>query len=218
MITIVVPAYNEEKVIGDLIKEVKKVKLKHELLIINDGSTDKTAEIIKKHKKVRLISHKRNFGLGAALKTGFKEAKGEFIVTMDADLTHPIALIPVLINNLKHSDVCIASRYIKGGGMKNVPTWRVIISKVANIFFSFIYGIKAKDVTSGFKAYKAEKIKDIEIKRRDFAAQLEIMAKLARKRAKFSEVPIILGVRKKGASKFKPIMYLKYLSVLKDLI
>ena len=139
---------------------------------------------------------------------------------MDSDLTHPPAFIPKLREAMKKTncDVCIASRYAKGGGMKNVPAWRVLLSRVANILFSLIFRIKAKDITAGFKAYRAEKIKSIEIKRNDFASQLEIMARLARMHSKFYEIPFILETRKKGTSKFRPIMYLKYLSVIKDLI
>jgi dolichol-phosphate mannosyltransferase len=86
---------------------------------------------------------------------------------MDTDLTHPPSFIPVLAENLirTNADVCIASRYTKGGGMKNVPAWRVALSKIANIFFAVFFNIHAKDITSGFKAYRAEKIKPIKIKK-----------------------------------------------------
>ena len=224
-ISIVVPAYNEEEVIGSLIKAVKDAKLgDYELIIVNDGSNDNTEVIIKKEakkdKRIRLISHAHNQGLGAALRTGFAAAKKEIIVTMDSDLTHHPSFILNLLGCMekKGCDVCIASRYVKGGGMRNVPMWRVALSKVANVFFSIIFHIKAKDITSGFKAYKAKKIKSVRITRTDFASQLEIMAKLARMKASFCEIPYILETRKKGVSKFKPAMYLKYLGVLKDLI
>jgi len=225
MISIIVPAYNEEENIESLTSEIKKARLKkYDLIIINDGSNDRTKEtaekIAKKERNIRIISHRKNLGLGAALRTGFRAAKGDIIVTMDSDLTHPPSMISLLTDKLEQtkSDVCIASRYVRGGGMKNISAWRVLISKIANVFFSVVFRINARDITSGFKAYKSEKIKAVKIERTDFASQLEIMVGLKRMNAKFCEIPLILETRKKGASKFRPIMYLKYLSVIKDLI
>jgi len=194
MISIIVPAYNEEEAIPILIETfVKEIKLDepYELIIINDGSADSTEPIIrkymKKHKFIRLINHKINRGLGKALETGISNANGDYIVTMDADLTHPIILIPKLVECCKHNDVCIASRFVKGGGMKNVPSWRVFISKCINTVFGILFLSSVKDITSGFKIYKTEKIKGIKIKKAGFESQLEIMGYLIKKRCRFKE-------------------------------
>ena len=176
-------------------------------MIINDGSTDKTESIVrdlmKRFKQVKLVNHKKNAGLGAALRTGFKEAKGIAIVTMDADLTHPPEMIKDLIKGLEDTDVCLASRYVGKGGMKNVPFWRVLISKIANTSFGIMYGTKIKDISSGFKAYRSEKIKKINSKAKDFSIQIEIMAHLIKNKTKFKEIPFILVDRKIGVSKFR---------------
>ncbi len=228
MISIIAPAYNEEEIIKDFIDAFEKVKdfknLNYELIIVNDGSKDNTLNILKrlkeKDKKLRIKNHKTNLGLGAALKTGIDAAKGNVIVTMDSDLTHPPSFVKKLVSSLEKNnlDVCVASRYIKGGGMKNVPFYRVVLSRLANLFF-FIFLCPVKDVTSGFKAY-SKKIKEIKIENRDFSIQLEIMTKLAKKKAKFGEVSFFLVNRKKGQSKFKFFKMLpKYaLNVLKLII
>ena len=209
MISIVVPAYNEEEAIAAFIGAfVKEIKLNepYELIIINDGSTDSMESIVrkyvKKHKFIKLVNHNINRGLGKALETGFSNAKGDYIITMDSDLTHPISFIPKLVECCKHNDVCIASRYIPGGGMKNIPRWRMFISKYVNRASGIIFFSRIKDITAGFKIYKAEKIKDIRIKRSGFESQAEIMVYLMKKHCKFKEIPFILKKREIGTSKF----------------
>jgi glycosyltransferase involved in cell wall biosynthesis len=209
MISIIVPAYNEEEVIGTFIETfMKEIKLKepYELIIVNDGSTDSTESLVgkyaKKYRFIRLINHKINRGLGKALETGFLNAKGEHIITMDSDLTHPIILIPKLVECCKHNDVCIASRFVKGGGMMNVPSWRVFISKFVNTVFGILFLSSVKDLTAGFKIYKTEKIKGIKIQQAGFESQLEIMGYLIKKHCRFKEIPYILKNREIGVSKF----------------
>lgn len=226
MISVIVPAYNEEAVIEDLVKAVKKTRIekkeKYELVIVDDGSIDKTASIVrklsKKNKKIRLVSYKPNRGLGGALKAGIKAAKGDVIVTMDSDLTHPPELIPRLVEELRktNSDVCAASRYVKDGGMENIPEARIWLSKSANIVLSILFPLK--DVSSGFKAYKADRIKNLKLDHNDFSFQFEIVVKLAKKKAKFCEIPFILRSREKGESKFKPMSYVRYIPSLIKLV
>ncbi len=206
MITIIVPVYNEEEVLPDFLEELTKgITKEKEIVIVNDGSTDATQKILEDAQKkysLRIITHETNKGLGAALATGFKNAKGEILVTLDADLTHPPAYIEELIQAKGAYDCCIASRYVKGGGMKNVPFYRVWLSVFANKVFSLLYAIPVKDITSGFKVYNAEKLRDIEIKSKGFSVQVEIMVHLAKKGASFKEVPFVLVNRAKGTSKF----------------
>jgi len=217
--SIVVPAYNEEETIGDLINvildESKGWKEEWELIIVDDGSTDRTNEIIMRSKgkfKGMLITHNVNKGLGKALDTGFKAATGDYIVTMDADLTHEPKMIPVLVNAARDNEaqLVIASRYAKGGGMKDVPGWRVIISKIANGVFNFFFGIK--DASAGFKCYDKSIVKEMTVESRDFSCQIEIVLKLLhiRPRIKVVEVPYILSTRRKGQSKFKLSMFLNF--------
>lgn len=210
MITILIPAYNEEAIIRKCILQIiKDVKLKegYELLIVDDGSKDKTREILsklsKKYKQLKVITHPVNKGLGAALRTGFQNAKGRIIVTMDSDLTHPPTMITKLVSEMTpDADVVLASRYVKGGGMKNVPQWRVIISVLANKFFAIIFGTKVKDITAGFKAYRSKTIKSIKTKEKNFEIQLEIMMRLIKRHARFKEIPLVLVNREVGESKF----------------
>ncbi len=209
MITILVPAYNEEEIIEKFARKIEQdVKLEedYELLIVNDGSRDKTKQIVERiaqaFSNIRIVNHPKNKGLGAALRTGFKNARGRVIVTMDSDLTHPPKLVRKLVEGTKKADVCIASRYVGGGGMRNVPRWRVLISVIANRIFALAFGSNVRDITAGFKAYRVEKIKKIKITKTGFEVQLEIMVKLIKNRATFNEIPLVLVNRKIGKSKF----------------
>lgn len=215
MITVVIPAYNEEEVIKKLIEDLEEkisVNQALEILVVNDGSTDHTGEILnqlsRRYKNLRVIHHQVNQSLGGALRTGIHAASGDIIVTLDADMTHPPELMAKMAETLRDYDVCVASRFVQGGGMVNVPRYRVVISRIANTVYRFLFHSPIRDNTTGYKAYRAELIKSIEIEELGFAVQLEIVAKLLRKRAKFNEVPFLLTNRKLGSSK------LRYLSAI----
>lgn len=223
MITILLPAYNEEEVIEksiDKISSALNIREGYEILVVNDGSKDKTEEILeklaKKNNFLRYVSHKNNKGLGGAIKTGIKEAKGRIIIELDADMTQPIKHVPEMINKIdKGYDMCIASRYLPGGGMENVPLWRVLISKLANKIFSAVYLTKITDLTSGYRAYRASFIKKIFLSQNDFSIQLEISIRMTRNKAKITEIPLILTNRSIGASKFNFVKAMpKYIPVI----
>jgi len=210
MITVLVPAYNEEDVIGEFISVFnRKSGLKDfELLIVNDGSVDGTRDIVlglqESDSRIRLIDHEVNRGLGAAIQTGFQNASGDVVVTMDSDLTHDPGKIKSLVDGLEGFDVCVGSRYVSGGGMEGVPAWRVALSVLANRFFQAIFFTKVRDITAGFKAYRTECVKSLALDSKGFSIQLEIMVRLLKTGVKFNEVPIILKTRDegRGSSKF----------------
>jgi glycosyltransferase involved in cell wall biosynthesis len=207
--TIIIPAWNEHEVIGDAIFAVEKFfKGKNfELLIINDGSSDGTAKIVnslkRKYKNLRLISHSKNMGMGAALSTGFANARGSVVINMDADLTHPLSKVPKMLSWIKKGyDVVICSRYMARGGMKDVPYWRQAISIVCNKIFRFFFWSNIHDMTSGYRAYKNSVAKRINLQSKKFEAPLESSVKSLKLGLKIKEIPIMLGLREKGNSKF----------------
>lgn len=223
VISVVLPAYNEEKVVLKQINEIRRVLdnfgFPYEIVVVNDGSSDKTPELVENERKVVLISHETNKGLGAALQTGFKNASGDVIVTMDCDLTHPVKLIPwmyLMLDNYGYR-VLIASRYVNGGGMENVPLSRILISRIANMFF--MLKTHVRDSTSGFRAYKGYLIKEyLETLEKDnkeispgFNSQLDILYALSNderlvernlRKYYLREIPFILKMRSIGKSKF----------------
>jgi dolichol-phosphate mannosyltransferase len=210
MITLVIPAYNEQEVIKKLIEGLQKgisIGQAWEILAVDDGSNDDTGKILDalthEYPNLRVIHHKVNQNLGGALRSGIENARGEIIVTSDADMTHPPELMAEMVHALSHYDVCVASRFVRGGGMLNVPLYRVLISRLANILYQILFLSPVKDNTSGYKAYKAPLLRSIKIEETGFAVQLEIVTKLLKKKATFKEIPFVLTNRELGKSKLR---------------
>lgn len=224
MITVLAPAYNEALIIEKFVRAVMgalRGSFEFELVIIDDGSTDETPYILKRlqreYSSLVIVRHPENRGLGAGLLTGFKAARGDVIVTMDADLSHDPVLIPELVATVESgADIVIASRYVKGGGMEGVPWWRALISRFGNMVFGVVLKMGVKDHTSGFRAYRAEVVKELSSISKGFEAQLEILLAVKSTRVPVvKEVPLMLKNRGGGESKMRYLYlvprYLRFL-------
>ncbi|MCI0527270.1 MAG: glycosyltransferase family 2 protein, partial [Nitrospira sp.] len=149
-VTVIIPVYNEEPIIGHVVSEVKKViGIQGDVLVVNDGSTDKTAEMAKQA-GARVISHPYNIGNGAAIKTGIRHAKGEFLVLMDGDGQHRAEDIPRLLAELDRFDLVVGARSMDSH--KNLP--RHFANQAYNLIASYLTGIWIQDLTSGFRAIR----------------------------------------------------------------
>ena len=228
-LAIIIPMYNEEKIasecIDKVISQIKKLKTKTVLMIVNDGSSDKTQEILNAKKikyKTMLIPlrNKKNLGYGGAMQTGIKKAielKYEYYLSMDSDLTNPPKYIHDFVKAMEENVDCVkASRYIKGAKVINVPKFRRVISIVGNYMASFFFNVGIKDCTNGFKMVKLNLLKDVTFKERNFSIILEEMYYLKKKKAKFYEIPNILYARKNSRShfKYKPRIFYDYFKYL----
>lgn len=189
-----IPAYNEGRMISDVIKSIpakidgcKTV----EVLVLDDGSTDKTRTIAQKC-GVIVLSHMINRGLGGALKTIFAFAKQEHydvLVTFDADGQHNSSdirhLIKPIIDN--HKDVVIGTRWVK---RTNVPISRLFINQIANIATYFLFGVWTSDSQSGFRAFSKKAIQKINIQTDGMEVSSELFREIYRNKLKYSEIPI----------------------------
>lgn len=191
---IIVPAFNEQKVIYDVLKSlpgrIKNFK-SQEIVVINDGSTDDTYNQAKKN-KVQIISHVLNRGLGAAIKTGLiwaKENEADVAVTFDSDGQHNANDITKVIKPIleKKADLTIGSRFLK---KQRVPPDRVIINKLANILTLIIFGVSSSDSQSGLRAFNKKALENIDFKaeRMDFSS--EILSEAKKHNLAVAEVPI----------------------------
>lgn len=202
-LSIVVPAYNEEKNVPLLYEKLKKVldsiKKDYEIIFVDDGSKDNTAsEIIKlnkKDKKVKLIQFQRNFGKAAALSAGFSEASGDIVFTMDADLQDDPEEIPKFIQKINQG-------YDMVSGWKfhrKDPITKTLPSKFFNWLTSITTGVKVHDSNCGFKAYRNEVIKNIDI----YGELHRYIPSIAYwKGYKVGEVKVVHHARKFGKSKY----------------
>ncbi|MBK7172722.1 MAG: glycosyltransferase family 2 protein [Bacteroidales bacterium] len=200
-ISIVLPCYNEEailkanldKVISYL--ETKNDKYNWEIVIINDGSKDKTGQIAneyeQKESRLRVIHHPTNLNLGNALKTGFCNARGDIIVVLDIDLSYDVDHIERLVDKMTETkaDIVVASPYMKGGQVTAVPFSRRIMSKWVNKFMKFAAQEKYHTFTGMVRAYRKEFILYVNLKTRDYEINPEIMYKAMILRAKIIEIP-----------------------------
>lgn len=198
------PAYNEEKNIKDVVLSAKKV-LKGvaetwEILVINDGSEDGTGEVVKelerKDKRIRLVSHKVNKGYGAALKTGFKNAKYEWVVFTDSDGQFDFSEIGKFISKKDEADLVLGYRLKRADSLvRKIYTWGW------NLFPRIILGMRVKDYSCGFKMVRKKVFKAVQpLVGEEKVTQIEMLVKAKRKGFKFEEVGVSHYPRKKGKS------------------
>ncbi len=200
-ISIVIPAINEAENISSLIDKTKEIienlGVSYEIIIIDGGSMDNTASEATEHGATAL--EQRQKGFGAALKQGISAATGDFIITMDADFSHSPEYIYKMWSKRKEADMIVASRYIYGGEA-DMPWLRRILSIALNRVFTALLSLPFKDVSSGFRMYRADILEAMEINSHDFDIQVEIFIKFYLKAFEILEIPFCYKPRKKGHS------------------
>jgi dolichol-phosphate mannosyltransferase len=207
-LSIIIPTYNEAENIPELIHRIEK-SLKgvdFEIIIVDDNSPDRTADIAQKlgeeYLNIKVIKRKGKLGLASAVLEGMKFADGKFIAIMDADLQHPPELLPLMLEKAyKGYDLVIASRYIEGGSIERWSFSRRIVSIGAILFAHMLFPkIKTvKDPTSGFFMFKRDIIENIHLDPLGFKILLEILVKGSYHSV--VEVPYVFRERRKGKSK-----------------
>jgi dolichol-phosphate mannosyltransferase len=222
---ICLPAYNEEFALLNLLRRIHEnldeFGLAHKVILIDDGSTDRTVKIAegaKRYLDIDIIQHRVNRGLGEAIMTGLRYAlefadARDAIVTMDADNTHTPGLILRMVRSITEgNDVVIASRYVPGANVKGVSFSRRLLSYGASVLCRILFPTRnLRDYTSGYRAYRASVIGQAFsqfgeglIREAGFTCMLEILLKLRAMDAIISEVPLVLRYDMRGgASKMK---------------
>ncbi len=224
-LTIISPAKNEADNLPELIKRISAVANKyhyrHEIIIVDDHSTDQTKKIIRRLQKNNpdlKIINSNGVGPGAAILTGVKHARFPVIITLDSDLSHDPEIIPAFVEKFikTKSDLIIGSRFIKGG-QANLPAFRLLLSKLAASLVSLLTGHQLGDATSGFRIQTKKLLENLKLQNQGFALHLEIPLKAILGHYKITEVPIHYQKRKFGSSKMRPFKigpsYLKVLFI-----
>lgn len=210
-ISVILPMYNEEENVINTLKRVESVLddyKDYEIIVIDDGSWDDTFKILEEftssNPKIHIFKHLKNRGMGRALRTGFKKAKGDIIVTLDADLSYNPLFIPKLIDELDENvDVVIGSQYMDGGKTEGIPFLRLFISKMANKIVGYAISDNISTVTGILRVYRKEVLDSIEISSNGTEINPEILAKAKAIGFNIKEFPVILEGRKLGESKIK---------------
>ena len=217
---VIIPTYNEKENIENIIRAVFGLEKTFHILIIEDGSPDGTASIVKELQKefperLFMIERKGKLGLGTAYICGFKwavEHKYDYIFEMDADFSHNPNDLPRLYAACANEgfDVAIGSRYVSGVNVVNWPMGRVLMSYYASKYVRFITGIKVKDTTAGFKCYRREVLETIELDKvrfKGYAFQIEMKFTAHKCGFKIKEVPVIFVNRELGTSKMNSSIF-----------
>ena len=191
-LSIIIPAYNEEKTIHLILNKIKKVELlnsiEKEIIIVNDYSTDQTEKAILEYKSnnsdlsISYFKHEVNKGKGAALHTGISKATGDFLIIQDADLEYDpeeynILLKPILDD---YADIVFGSRFIGGKPHRILFFWHTIGNKVLTTFSNMLTNLNLTDMETCYKMFKTEIIQKIELKENRFGFEPEVTAKISR--------------------------------------
>jgi dolichol-phosphate mannosyltransferase len=211
---VIIPTYNEKENIESMINTVFNLEKEFHVLIIDDGSPDGTAGIVKRlmdiyKDRLLIVEREGKLGLGTAYLTGFKwciERGYDFVFEMDADFSHDPNDLPRLYNACFNggADVAIGSRYISGINVINWPLGRVLMSYFASVYVRFISGMKIMDTTAGFKCYRRKVLETInldEIRMKGYGFQIEMKFTAWKFGFNVVEVPIIFTDRQEGTSK-----------------
>ena len=209
LLSIIIPVYNEELTIGNIIDRTEKVMrqtgLRFEVIVVNDRSYDKSLEAAKA-RDAKIFSLKQHLGKGYALRAGFTHAKGDIIVTINSDGSHkPEELPEVLAPILKdRADLVIGSRYMdhKKVDSRKLNAFGV---KLFNRFIELLTGVAITDSQSGFRAMKREVLKDQELKSGEYEIESEMLVKTAKQNFRVTEVPISFEQRTYGTSGVDPM-------------
>lgn len=223
---VMLPTYREAGNIAKLIDEIENLPLNTSILVIDDSSPDRTAEIVKnlqkKYGNILLCVRPKKSGLGTAITDGFKiflslKFSPRFIVTMDADYSHNPKGIPQLLSNMQSGcGIVIGSRYCRGGKIAGWPSTRKIISRTANVVAKFLIGFKLRDCTSGFRCYSTRFLKVAigSLHSQTYEIQIETVRQALLGGFSVKETPILFVNRKRGKSKLTLAEVQSYISYI----
>jgi glycosyltransferase involved in cell wall biosynthesis len=210
-LSVIIAAYNEEKNIEETLRRTKNTVPNAEIMVVDDGSRDRTTEVAKqaakklKIKDFKSIRYEQNQGKGNAIRVGIDNAKGDVHVQVDADSQFPPEEIPLLLKPIEegNAEIVFGSRYCKGASFEkgSVTDFAKLASWVDSKYTWLLTGYNLTDVNAGFKAWTARAIKDVDIRCKHFGYEPEIAVMASKRGYKIVEVPINYKSRKKGRSK-----------------
>ncbi len=208
-LSIVIPAHNEEENIIEIINKIEQsVDMPHELVLINDHSTDATAKLLdglsKQYNNIKLFENKLSKGFANAIRTGFYNTTGEAVVLVMADLCDDLSTIKTMLDKIDAGyDVVCGCRYTKGGGRLGGSRIKGFFSYFVGRSLFFLLGLPIRDVANAFKMYRKKVIESIDIKSKGFEISMELALKAYYLGFRITEVPTIWKEREKGKSSFK---------------
>jgi glycosyltransferase involved in cell wall biosynthesis len=195
-LSVVIPVYNEEATLEELVARVQAAPYEKELVLVNDCSKDRTREIMgeleKKYANVRCFHHEVNKGKGGALATGFSKVSGDVVIIQDADLEYDPSEYPILMRPIEDgkADVVFGSRFLGGRYVRVHLFWHYLGNRLLTLVSNCFTNLNLTDMETCYKVFKRHVADKLDIQSRTFAVEPELTAKVARQRVRIYEVPI----------------------------
>ncbi|MDE3203723.1 MAG: polyprenol monophosphomannose synthase [Acidobacteriota bacterium] len=221
---VVLPTYNEAESIEQVLRRTRLAVPDGSILVVDDGSPDGTADLAEKVGEelgsIEVMRRASPSGLGDAYKAGFAwglAAGAEVLVEMDSDLSHDPGALPSLLGAMVDHDLVIGSRYVEGG---SIPQWAIhrrLLSRGGNVYSALMLGLRVRDMTSGFRVYRAELLQTMDlnaIRADGYAFQIEMTYRAAQQGARIVEVPIRFVDREAGTSKMSSAIVVEALALV----
>ena len=191
LLSLVIPCYNEEKTLAACVETVLRIEdesLRLQLIIVNDCSTDKSAQVAdglrKLHPRIEVLHHTRNQGKGAALRTGIRHATGDFVAIQDADLEYSPSDLKRLVVPLieGHADVVLGSRFLSGGSHRVLYFWHSLGNQFLTFLSNMLTDLNLTDMETCYKVFRREVLEGVTLRSNRFGFEPEVTAKIARRR------------------------------------
>ena len=203
-LSVIIPVYNESRTIREIIQRVQAVGLADEIVVVDDGSTDGTRQVLSElgsagqplRFSLRVILHEKNQGKGAAVYTGIQNASGDVILVQDADLEYDPRDIPALLKPLQEgiADVVYGSRFL-GGPRRPTMFWHMVANQLLTLMTNILYDTILTDMETGYKLFRRQVVANMKIRSRRFDFEPEFTAKVLKMKARIFEVPITFNPR-----------------------
>ena len=194
-VSFLVPAYNEAATIVDVLDRVDALDLEKQIVIVDDGSTDATGELVEQWRDGRegvVVVHQRNCGKGAAIRAAIPHADGEIAVIQDADLEYDPVDVPALIEPIERgvADVVFGSRLSGGRPQRAYLFWHLVGNRFLSLLTNVLFNTTISDVETGYKAFRIEVLRSLDLRQDDFGIEPEITAKVCKRKLRLYELPI----------------------------
>jgi len=190
-VSFVVPAFNEARTIGEVLERIEALGLDTQVIVVDDGSTDGTGDAAAQHDGV-VVLRQENQGKGAAVRRGLQHVEGDIVVIQDADMEYDPAEVPALIEPIQRgvADVVYGSRLSGGRPQRAYLFWHLVGNRFLSLVTGVLFNTTLSDMETGYKAFRADVIRDLPLRENDFAIEPEITGHVCKRRLRVYELPI----------------------------
>jgi glycosyltransferase involved in cell wall biosynthesis len=198
-LSVIIPVFNEKYTIAEIVHRVQATRLASEIILVDDGSTDGTRDVLNSLEGspgISMVFHEKNRGKGAALRSGFGKAQGDIILIQDADLEYNPAEYPCLLEPIEsgQADVVYGSRFL-GSKRRVTMFWHMVANQLLTLATNILFNSILSDMETGYKVFRADMLKSIRLRSNRFDFEPEITAKILKRKARLFEVPISFNPR-----------------------